>query len=152
MSKKNAKDQTTRNTRNSIGEAFIFLGEDNNNYVTFLGVGTVCRVEKGEKVDRVLMHFGLNLRPLYVVNNHARRQIFSLKKGQLATVIGTYKVFTLPSGKKTTRLFANGFQAWYVPKMLDIKNYDTNELEKLEQEQENDLTNFLDEIAKGDIA
>lgn len=138
------KVTTTKQTWNSSGEPLIYLGKNKDDYIAFMGVGTVCRVEKGERADRVLMHFGVALKSLYVVNNHARRQIYTLKKGQLAMVVGTCKVFQ-DKGRRAM-YFANGFLAWYVPKMLDIKKYDTEDLEKLEEEQDTDLTNYLDEL------
>lgn len=142
MAKK--KVTTTKQTWNSSGEPFIYLGKNKDEYIVFMGIGTVCRVEKGERADRVLMHFGMSLKTFYVVNNHARRQIYTLKKGQLATVVGTCKIYQ-EKGRRAM-YFANGFLAWYVPKMLDIKKYDTEDLEKLEEEQDTDLTNYLDEL------
>ena len=47
-----------------------------------------------------------------------------------------------------TIMLAYGFNAWYVPKSLDIKNeeYDLDTIEELTKDNETSVLNFLDEI------
>lgn len=150
MKKEQQATKTTQITKNLKGEAFFILGANESGYITFLGLGKVCNVRKGERVDQVIIHFGVKPRSMYVVDNHARRQLFLLKRGQYTFVVGTYAV-KVEKGKTIRQLFARGFMPWYVPKMLDIKKYDTSEIEKLEDENDQDLTTFLDDLLQGDI-
>ena len=128
------------------GESIFFFGKtkDDKGLIS-VGVGTVVKIEKGNEMDMVMMNFGFVARRIIVKHNHARRQIYTLKKGQLAWFYGFAKYYD-----KKLCLFAKGFQGWYVPKALDIKNYDDDQLVELEQEQEQDLVNFLDQFIEGD--
>lgn len=122
----------------------------NSSYIVIVGLGRVCKVEKGDKLDVVRMNFGRRYaRPLLVYDNHARRQIYTLKRGQLAWVFGYMKV-TQDTETKTveTTILAYGFQGWYVPKMLDIKNenYDLETIERLKEENETSMLTFLEDI------
>ena len=125
-------------------ESLFVYGYDNEKqrYNCF-GIGTVWKVEKGERVDLVYMNFGKITRPILVTHNHARRQIYSLKRGQLAWFYGFYKY---AEGHKKLYLYAKGLQAWYVPKALDIKNYDLESIDEMETKEETDLINFLDQF------
>ena len=133
-------------------EEFLwFLGIENNEYrrKPCVGVGRVTFVEKGNKLDIVGINFGRSYsRRIIVVSNHARRQIYTLKKGQLAWFVGYIKIFT-EEGKVKSQLFAKGFQGWYVPKTIDIKNYDLDSIEPLKDENEKDTQKFIDEILNG---
>lgn len=132
-------------------ESLLFLGvpRDKLKYTMVVGIGLVRRIEKGEDFDLVGMDFGAGfIREIYVKNNHARRQIYTLKKGQYAWFYGTLKYYT-EDGKRKSSLFAKAFQGWYVPKNLDIKKLDPEEIEKLTQENESKI-NFIDELLKGE--
>lgn len=133
------------------GESLMYLGSMPKypKHHWCLGVGTVYRVKKGENVDLVYINFGKYTREILVINNHARRQIYTLKRGQLATYYGFYRMYKNKKGKVFSKFYAQGFNAWYVPKTMDIKRYDTTDLEHLENEQETDLSSFIDEIMKG---
>lgn len=131
--------------RTSRHESLFVFGnvETEKNKMICAGIGRVTFIEKGEKFDIVGMNFGRSYsRRIIVVHNHARRQIYTLKRGQLAWFYGFFKVYTM-NERRSAVFYAKGFQGWYVPKAMDIKNYD-GELEKVEDE--SDLTNFLDEI------
>lgn len=135
----------------SKDESIVIFGEwwRNKAYRVCVGVGKVMRVAKGERMDLVVMCFGARYsQKIFVTDNHARRQIYTLKKGQYAWFYGARRIFIDENKKPKTTFIAFGFQAWYVPKMVDIKHYDTDNLEDLEQER--DLSNFLDEITKGE--
>lgn len=141
-----------RITHHSQYEALLFLGQPkeykDKNYC--LGVGIVKVIQKGEEFDLVGMDFGRGYsRQIFVKLNHARRQIYTLKRGQLAWFFGYLKVYREKDGKPKSVLFAKGFQGWYVPKNMDIKKIDPNEIDKLEEENESKL-NFIDELLKGD--
>lgn len=132
-------------------EALLFLGQprESNDKNYCIGVGTVYLIQKGEEFDLVKMNFGSGLREIFVKLNHARRQIYTLKRGQLAWFFGYIKFYKDMNGKSKSTLFAKGFQGWYVPKQMDIKQLDPNEIDKLEEENESKL-NFLDELLKGE--
>ena len=132
-------------------ESLLLLGApiDKTKYTIVLGVGVVRRIEKGEDFDLVGMDFGAGFtREIYVKSNHARRQIYTLKRGQYAWFYGTLKYYT-ENGKRKSSLFAKAFPGWYVPKNLDIKKLDPEEIEKLTQENESKI-NFIDELLQGD--
>ena len=120
---------------------FVFgTMENNRDYRLCLGVGTVMNIQKGNEMDMVTINFGRKkARKIIVKHNHARRQIYTLKLGQLAWFYGYYKCY----GRRTY-FFAKGLQGWYVPKILDIKNYDGKEMPELEEEK--DMLNFLDKL------
>lgn len=135
----------------SLHETLFFLGtpKENAEQVICLGLGIVRVIQKGEEFDLVGIDFGRGFaREIYVKNNHARRQIYTLKKGQLAWFYGTMKTCTVDNRKKAN-FFAKGFQGWFVPKNMDIMKIDPNEVEKLTQENESKI-NFIDELLKGD--
>ena len=110
-------------------------------------------VQHGEILDKVEMNFGYHKREILVYDNHARRQIYTLKRGHLAWFYGISKTI-LVEGKSKKIFTARGFQAWYVPKMLDIKHYDLDTITDLEKDQEESaqtLVNFIDDLLKGNI-
>lgn len=148
---KEKKVRTTSYTSNSIGETLFFCDVNDKGATTLMGIGKVCAVQKGENIDKVILYFGTKTRPVYVVSNHARRQIYTLKRGQYCWFLGYLKgIKDRKNGKMKPFIFALGFLAWYVPKMVDIEKYDVEELEKLEEENANDLSGFLDEILEED--
>ena len=126
---------------------FVFGSpEDKTDRKQCIGLGRVCKVEKGDELDLVYMNFGRRFnRKILVKHNHARRQIYTLKKGELAWFKGEFKVYNDEKGPYTI-FFAYGFQAWFVPKAMDIKHYDLDTIEELEKENETSMINFLDEI------
>ena len=138
--------------KSSKNESLFFLDKDieDKNYALCIGVGRVTFVEKGEKLDIVGINFGRKYsRRILVYKNHARRQIFTLKRGQLAWFYGIARTY-YEDEKIKLALIAKGFQAWYVPKMLDIKSYDLETVDELEKENENSMLTFLDDLLKGD--
>lgn len=132
-------------------ETLLFLGppKENSDRVYCLGVGIVKVIQKGEEFDLVGIDFGRGYsREIYVKNNHARRQIYTLKKGQLAWFYGFLKCYRIDGSIKTS-LYAKGFQGWFVPKNMDIVKIDPEDIEELSEENESKL-NFLDNLLKGD--
>ncbi len=79
--------------------------------------------------------------------NHARRQLLTLKRGQLATFYGKYR-FYLEKGKPKSLFYAYGLQAWFVPRALDIKQMDLEAYEKMQLEEEKSMLNLIDELIK----
>lgn len=133
----------------TLHETLFVFGcvEGNKDYRQCIGLGRVGKVLKGDDLDIVYMNFGRRYgRQIIVKHNHARRQIYTLKKGNLAWFYGYYKVYKKKDGIRETVFFAKGFQGWYVPKALDIKNYDLDSIEQIEKENEIDMTNFIDEL------
>lgn len=144
--------ESVRVVHHSMNEAIVYLGppkEDNSKNFCF-GIGIVKKIEKGENFDIVKMDFGRGTywRDIVVRMNHARRQIYTLKVGQLAWFFGFMKVYR-QEGKRKAYFFARGFQGWYVPKNMDIKKLDPNEVEELTKENESKI-DFIDELLKGE--
>lgn len=132
-------------------ETLFFLGSprDKAKYTICVGIGIVKVIEIGQDFDFVKIDFGAGFsRPIIVKNNHARRQIYTLKKGQYAWFYGTICYYR-ENGKMQATLYAKAFQGWYVPKNMDIKQIDPNEIEKLSQENQSKI-NFIDELLKGE--
>ena len=135
----------------SIHETLLFLGtpKEQNDMTICLGVGVVRTIQKGDEFDLVGIDFGRGKpREIFVKSNHARRQIYTLKKGQYAWFYGEYKCYN-DNGKTKSCMYAKAFQGWYVPKNMDIIKLDPNEIDKLTQENESKI-NFIDEILKGE--
>ena len=135
----------------SLHETLFFLGppKEKTKYTVCLGVGLVKVIQKGEDFDMVGMDFGRGYtREIYVKNNHARRQIATLKKGQYAWFYGLMKLYK-EGKKKKCCFYAKAFQGWYVPKNMDIVKIDPNDIEKLTKENESKI-NFIDELLKGE--
>ena len=131
------------------------------NFRQVMGVGIVRKISHGEKFDLVYMRFGTTkkIRRILVVDNHARRQILTLKKGSFATFVGYGRIYTIEytnaqgeTKKKPTWVFwALGFQTWYVPTMVDIKRDSLNENEDIEQMDSDDQElgiDILDQFEK----
>ena len=130
----------------SLHETLIFLGSPKNDDQTFcFGIGTVIKIQKGEEFDMVGMDFGRGYtRNIVVKHNHARRQIYTLKCGQLAWFYGLMKTYT-ENGKRKSALYAKGFQGWFVPKNMDIIKINPDDIEKLEEQSESKI-DFIDKL------
>lgn len=130
---------------------FIFgVTTDNTKYRWCLGVGRVCKIKQGENFDIVFINFGRQYsREIIVQYNHARRQLLTLKVGQLATFYGKFKIYKDEKGTTKTIFYAIGFQAWYVPKAMDIKQIDLATFEKVKQEEENEMFDIIEELIQG---
>lgn len=136
-------------------------------YRPFYGVGKVYRVVKGDKCDLVYMVFGcfpdIKKRSVVVYDNHSRRQLLTLKRGQICQVFGLCRYYRtdielngklIKGGGLKLGLYAHGFNGWYVPTMFDIKKMPTNEdlvppTEKEEHYLET-LDKVLDEFLNGE--
>ncbi len=127
---------------------FIFgIDSANTKYRWCLGVGRVCKIQQGENFDLVYINFGRNYaREIIVQYNHARRQLLTLKKGQLATFYGKFKIYRNKDNEIRTVFYAIGLQAWYVPKAMDIKAIDTDAFEKIEKEQEKEMLEKINKL------
>lgn len=146
-----AMPDATRVMQFAIHDTLWFLGSplEDNEMTICIGIGIVKKIEKGEEFDLVGMDFGRGyIRDIFVKNNHARRQIYTLKKGQLAWFYGFMKCYKIDRKTKSS-LYAKGFQGWYVPKNMDIMKVDPNDIEQLTQENESKI-NFIDELIKGE--
>ena len=127
---------------------FIFgIDSANTKYRWCLGVGRVCKIQQGESFDLLYLNFGRKYaREIIVQYNHARRQLLTLKKGQLATFYGKFKLYKNEQGQTRTVFYAIGLQAWYVPKAMDIKAIDTDAFDKIEKEQEKEMLEKIDRL------
>jgi len=154
------------------GESLMFYGWEeykSKKYRLFQGIGIVYRVAHGLNCDYVYINFGITpdhpRKCIVVIDNHSRRQILTLKRGQPCQVYGVAMFY---KNKKKTKegneydkleisYYAKGIQGWYVPTMIDIKktprNEDISELlnfeEEREKEQSNEFVDVLD-LFKGE--
>ena len=121
-----------------------------NNKEWIVGIGWVNKIVKGDKMDLVYMSFGKPKiwREIIVMDNHARRQIYTLKRGQIATFYGWFTVAQEKGERRHYIFYAKGFNAWYVPKQVDIRAYEDNQIDDINNDQEKDMLNFLDDILK----
>lgn len=117
---------------------FSYSTYNGKKYRLFYGIGIVYRVVKGDKQDLVYINFGLfkghKPRLVVVFENHARRQVSTLKKGQVCQVYGmcrNYMTHFELKNKETKGirlgLYARALLGWYVPTMLDIRKMPVNE-------------------------
>lgn len=143
---------------------FSYAKHNKRSYRLFYGIGVVYRVVKGEKIDMVYINFGIfksiKTRVVVTYDNHARRQLMTLKRGQVCQVYGLcryYKTDCEINGEKKKGirlgLYAKAILGWYVPTMLDIKKMPINEdlvnategEKKLEETFEEVLDSFLND-------
>lgn len=151
----------------TIGESLMLFGLsklNEKNYRQVYGVGRIYRISKGEKFDVVYMGYGLSRkwRKIIVMDNFARRQIMTLKKGHIASFYGYSKMYAhnykgkdgLVKTKQVFMLFALGFLDWYVPRQVEIdRDYADNEdVKVMSGREEKYMENFLDqfELTKGE--
>ena len=132
-------------------ESLLFLGnpEADKKTQVVLGVGLVKRIEKGQDFDIVKMSFGWRYwREIIVRDNHARRQIYTLKRGQYAWFFGKRRSYII-GGKLKCTYYATALQGWYVPKNMDIKQIDQSEIDKLSVDNEKEIKK-IDELLADD--
>ena len=144
---------------------FSYAWRNKKRYRLFYGIGKVYRVVKGEKQDLIYVNFGAfkeNKRRIVVAyENHARRQVMTLKRGQVCQVYGICRYFTTKiklNGLETKGiklgLYAIAINGWYVPTMFDIRKMPTNDdLVEPTEKEENLMDTFedvLDQFLKGD--
>lgn len=113
--------------------SIIYLGAcevKRKQYRTFIGWGKVVRIQKGDKIDLVTLKFGFRVLKVIASLNHARRMAQALKRGHICSVFGLARIqynewidhkTKEPRKGYVHRLYAMGFQDWYVPKMADLR-------------------------------
>lgn len=140
------------------GESLVVFGSikyQNATYRQLYGIGVVFKIKHSEKFDCVYMKFGnpKELRKIIVIDNHARRQLITLKRSHIAHFYGYAKVCHFErkdkSGNYTKwQLYALGFQDWYVPRSLEVKKTprDETDIEDMSINEEQYLENFIDQF------
>ena len=139
----------TKLLKGSKNESLIFFGksEHEQRYCLVLGVGRVTSIKTGNDFDWVKINFGRHYaRNIIVKNNHARRQIYTLKKGQLAWFYGFYSVYRNDKGKIESIMYALGFQGWFVPKMFDIRHIDTDLPQPIDEQEQKEMEQMIDDL------
>lgn len=117
---------------NQIKDECIMLFNDSTNMKQFWAHGKVYKIERGENFDLVNVKCGFNarVREIIVTDNHARRQILTLKRGQYGTFYGQCRIYIveLENGKKVPKwhFFAYDIMGSYVPTMFDVKKREKN--------------------------
>ena len=135
-------------------ETLLTLGapSDVKDYTMVVGIGHVRKIEKGKDFDIVGMDFGKGfVREIIVKNNHARRQIYTLKRGQYGWFLGLMKHYIDQETKQArVQLYAKAFQGWYVPKNMDITKMEPEDItiEEMQDQKENQM-NIIDELIGG---
>ena len=137
--------------------SYILFGRMTANHKTyrgFFGIGKVVKISKGDKLDIVLVKFGNRLQNVIASYNHPRRQVMTLKKGNLVTIYGVMRVCLITVDGKDGKphkhlkrsIYAWGLMNWYVPMVADLRAIgkgDTEELDKnIEAEEVGDLPNL----------
>lgn len=136
---------------------FSYSKHNDKHYRLFYGIGIVYRVVKGEKIDMVYINFGIfksiKTRVVVTYDNHARRQLMTLKRGQVCQVYGLCRYYQTEceingEKKKGLRLglYAKGILGWYVPTMMDIKKMPINEDLVKMTENEEQLEETFDQV------
>lgn len=142
------------------GESLLFFGKSKlgfKNYRIFYGIGKVYRVVKGDKQDLIYINFSVfgkhNTRLVVAYDNHPRRQVLTLKRGQICHVYGISRYYTTDleiNGVKKKRvrlgLYACALQGWYVPSMMDIKKMPVNDDLVPPTEKETELQQTFEEV------
>lgn len=122
----------------------------------YYAIGVVYKIIKGEKFDVVYCNFGYGrcIRPVCVFDNHSRRQIMTLKKGQFCQIYGYMKHYIYKDKKGIDKnrwiFYARAIQGWYVPRAVDIKRNPNNDIVEMPKDDENNLINFLDQFENKD--
>ena len=147
-------------------ESIMLMPMSAGKFAHFVGWGFVVKVQRGTEFDVVRINFGKEgkkPRDIVVYENHARRQILTLKRGSVVEVFGKGLVVveTNPQGIKYRqwKLMAYGFNLWYVPTAHDFKKMTTDDevleqVEPLTEETEKHFTDLLDKMfdsKKGDF-
>lgn len=120
----------------------IFKPKDKLEDKRFMAFGYPTRIERGEKYDLVFLRCGSTyIRKIVVENNNARKQIYTLKKHEFCEIYGLFKY-----ANKKGFMFATAIQGWYIPRVIDIKHEDNEDIEQLEEEE----TDILALLKKND--
>ena len=162
LSEDNSKLKPYMATQNLYGESLLFFNTQklhDKKYRQFYGIGKVFRVVKGEKQDLIYVRFSVlptaKIRLVVAYDNHARRQVLTLKRGQVCQIYGVSREFTTDfispetqEKKKVVRLglYASGILGWYVPTMIDIKRMPINEDLVAPSEKEEEMQDKFEEV------
>lgn len=164
------RDKPTGTMQHMRNESLMLFDEchyNNKTFKLFYGVGKVYRVVKGDKCDLLYINFGMfpehPRRLVVVIENHSRRQLLTVKRGQVCQVYGMCRYFSKivknrvgnTKRKVALGLFAYGINGWYVPTMVDIKKLPKSdafyEATEKEIEYQDTLTDVLDQFLNKEI-
>lgn len=140
-----------RLVRNFEGEALFNFGEIHDTKYSFVfGIGCVLGISHSEKFDVVTINFGRRIRKVICDTNHPRRQVYTLKVGQFANVLGVFKRwkhYDKENGKWKWEyiMFARALQGWYVPKQFDMEQGNDN-IREMSEEDICETQNILDNL------
>jgi len=149
------------------GESIMLFGWQEKNkkqYRQFYAIGVVHRVVKGNECDLIFINFGVfkdhRTRLVVAYDNHPRRQVMTLKRGQVCQVYGICRYYTTQKEIKGEMknvvelgLYAKGILGWYVPTMFDIRKMPTNDNLDIPKgddlEKEEQMVDILDQFMNG---
>lgn len=150
--------EAKKTVRCFANESLIIMGNDiSMPYRWCMGVGTCTKIIKGNDFDLVYINFGRSYgREIIVRDNHARRQLLTLKRGHLTTFIGKFNIYTDKKGQLRVIFYAIGLQDWYLPIAADFKQLKKDSKttdffdSQLSLEEETDYSHFIDDLIKQD--
>lgn len=150
--------EAKRTVRCFANESLIVMGNDSSMPFRWcMGVGTCTKIIKGNDFDLCYINFGRSYgREIIVRDNHARRQLLTLKRGHLTSFIGKFNIYTDKKGQLRVIFYAIGFQDWYMPIAADFKELKKDSKttdffdSQLSLEEETDYSQFIDLLVKQD--
>lgn len=176
--KRNAKEKMRRleNSRamcpvaSFANEMINIYFTENPRVILFSGDMIVVKVVRGENFDIIYGSFNIfpsKIREVIFANNHARKQLITVKRGQFVHIIGEGRVYhkevefidrkTKQKRKVNTaywQLFSYNNSGYYVPRMFDIKEFkkeveDGQEIdytEEMKQEEKEQFESMINDI------
>ena len=163
---KNVKPKTTIVPTDNLCDEYVFLGGGKTSAIRpYFLCGVLMQISKGEEFDVLTVKTSDAKKECYksvlVYNNHARRQIYTCRKGQSLISYGLSALREIEityRGKKRRvmkRFFwANMIQGMYVPKSLDIKHdvdYQENQVDTMSIEQKEYWEDTINSLLDGTI-
>lgn len=147
----------------SENESVLFFGHINSKGKTFRqfwAIGAVVRVLRNETYDLLIIKFGDHCRKVVVADNHARRQLLTVKSGEYAQIFGVAKAvrnkYTTKDGEYKDYIkyyfYALAIQGMFVPSLVEIKRKKMKIDDKtvadydIENEENKSYIDFIDEL------
>ena len=158
---------------NLHGESILYFNGYRDDEKLFWGIAKVIKVFKGDKFDVVNARFGIGgntkIRPVMVFDNHARRQLLTIKQGQYAEFYGTAQVMVKKLEPQDTNykegeyrylrqwnFAAYMIQGKYLPTSFDVKKRNKeiasgetiDDFENLTEAQQETFNQIIEDIMK----
>lgn len=147
--------KTGNEVKARVGESLLFFPKiPSRSYTLFFGIGRIYKINHGQDFDIVDTIFGVETikgRKILVIDNHARRQVQTLKKGQYALFYGIcvnkYADVEVKAkyGDRMVRpkvaiFYAYMIQGMFVPRTLDIQKLNEDIANGIEEDQQVEMS------------